>query len=190
MKASAIALALCCLALSGHSETRVDLTAVIGKDFIGSPSLDQAAEALAADQPLLGFGWDVVLGHIGLGGEYLIDFNEETKDAWTLDWQGQAIYASYHFLGARMPIDPFVDAGLGCAGRVFLGPAEATGDRLTLTLYPFASAGAALELQGLRVGAKLSYALDRSPVPVTSIPLYPLGRFQVSAFAGVSIGGH
>ncbi len=74
-------------------------------------------------------------------------------------------------------------------GRVFLGPSADAGSALALTIYPFVSAGAALELNGLRVGAKLSYALGQSAIPVTEIPEYPLGNFQLSAFAGFSIGG-
>ncbi len=194
MKATVIAIALSCLALSLFGEARaprvrVDLGAVIGKDFIDRPTFDQAASALTAEDPLEGFGWEVLIGHIGIGGSYLVAFNKDSTSEWWLDWDGQAAYASYHVLGPRSFVDPFVDAGIGCAGRVYLGPGEASADRLLLTLYPFASAGAALDLNGLRVGAKLSYALNRSGIPATAIPEYPLGRFQASAFVGVSIGG-
>lgn len=189
MKAQLIALALSCLALSGFAQTRVDLTALIGKDFVDSPTFDQAARALGDQAPLVGFGWEVVMGHIGVGGAYAADFSEEPASAWWLDWNGQAVYASYHILGSRSFVDPFVDAGLGCAGRVYLGPGGEPDARLCLTLYPFASAGAALELDGLRIGAKLSYALSQSAIPATTIPGYPLGRFQAYAFAGLSIGG-
>jgi hypothetical protein len=189
MKRSLFSLALAFLASLAFAQTRVDLSAVIGKDFSGSPSLDQAARALGADSPFLGFGWEVVMGHVGIGGAYTVDFNENPPSLWWLDWEAQALYASYHILGSRSFIDPFVDAGLGCAGRVFLGPGGTAENRLALTIYPFASAGAALLLDGLRVGAKLSYALDRSAIPATSIPAYPLGRFQASVFAGISLGG-
>jgi hypothetical protein len=129
------------------------------------------------------------MSHVGIGGAYAVDFHENPATTWWLDWEGQAIYASYHLLGSRSFIDPFVDAGLGCAGRVFLGPGSALEGKLALTIYPFVSAGAALILEGLRVGAKLSYAIDRSPIPATSIPIYPIGRFQATAFVGFSIGG-
>lgn len=189
MKATVIALALSCLAFSAYADARVDLTAVISKDFAVSPSLNQAVEALQAQTPLGGFGWEVVFDHIGIGGSYAVDFHKDAPSAWWLDWESQALYASFHILGCRSFIDPFVDAGIGCAGRVFLGPSADTGSALALTLYPFVSAGAALELNGLRVGAKLSYALGQSAIPVTEIPQYPLGNFQLSAFAGFSIGG-
>lgn len=189
MKVPAIAFAISCLAFSAFADARVDLTAVISKDFAASPSWDQATSALQAQTPLGGFGWEVVFGHIGIGGSYAVDFHEDAPSAWWLDWDGQAIYASYHLLGRKSPIDPFVDTGLGCAGRVFLGPSAVAGDALALTIYPFASAGAALELGDLRLGVKLSYALWQSSIPVTVIPEYPLGRFQLTAFAGFSIGG-
>jgi len=178
---------LACPAPAAFADGRADLTAVLSKDFVASPTLDQAATALASETPLGGFGWEVILGHVGIGGAYAVDFHKDAPGAWWLDWEGQAIYASYHILGSRAFVDPFVDAGLGCAGRVGLGPSYNAGDGLALTIYPFASAGAALELNGLRIGAKLSYALAESAIPVTEIPEYPLGRFQLSAFAGFSI---
>lgn len=189
MKATVVAIAISCLALTAFADARVDLTAVISKDFAVSPSLDQAVGALQAQTPLGGFGWEVIFGHIGIGGSYAVDFHKDAPSAWWLDWESQALYASFHILGCKSFIDPFVDAGIGCAGRVFLGPSADAGSALALTIYPFVSAGAALELNGLRVGAKLSYALGQSAIPVTEIPEYPLGNFQLSAFAGFSIGG-
>jgi hypothetical protein len=189
MKATVLTLALACLALSGFSQARVDLTAVITKDFVDSPTFDQAAQALKNERPLVGFGWEVLLGHLGLGGSYAVDFHQDGPSQWWLDWQGQGIFASYHLLGSRSFVDPFVDAGIGCAGRIYLGPQGNPGSSLALTLYPFVSAGAALELQGLRLGAKLSYDMGQSAIPVTEIPATPLGRFQLSAFAGFSMGG-
>jgi hypothetical protein len=192
MKAKLTAIACLALSLLAQplvAQTRVDLTAVITKDFIDSPTFDQAARALDAQVPMVGFGWEVVMGHVGIGGSYAADFNQDVPSEWWVDWNGQGVYASYHIFGAGSFIDPFVDAGLGCAGRVFIGPEGNPADKLALTIYPFVSAGAALELSGLRLGAKVSYALNQSAVPATTIPGYPLGRFQVSAFAGLSLGG-
>ncbi len=180
--------ALALLSCTAFAQTRVDLDAVIGKDFSGPPSLDQAERALEADSPFLGLGWEVLMGHLGLGESVLVDFNENPPSNWWLDWDAQALFISYHILGPKTFIDPFVNAGLGCAGRVFLGPGSSSEDRLLLTLYPFVGAGAALVLDGLHLGAKLSYALDRSPIPATAIPGYPLGRFQAQVFVGFSLG--
>jgi hypothetical protein len=190
MKAKAFTICLFCLALPAFAETRVDLTAVISKDFMSSPSFDQAVQALGSENPFTGFGWEVLMDHVGIGGQYLVNFHEEGQDGWWLDWNGQAVYASYHIFGARSMLDPFVDAGLGSAGRVFLGPEGCDAARLAISVYPFASAGAAVHLQGVRIGAKLSYALGRTAIPATTIPDYPLGRFQACAFAGFSIGAN
>ncbi len=187
MKAPVLALAISCLASSAFADTRVDLTAVLSKDFIASPSFDQAAHALGAETPFGGYGWDVVFDHIGVGGEYSVVFDQDAPSDWWLDWETQPIYASYHIFRPRFFIDPFVDAGIGCAGSICLGPSSQAGQGLALTLYPFVSAGAALELNGLRLGAKLSYDLGQSAIPVTDIAEYPLGRFQVSVFAGFSL---
>jgi hypothetical protein len=188
MKAAALAFAITCLALSAFPDGRTDLTAVVGRDFAASPSFDQAARALGAGTPFGGLGWEVILGNMGIGGAYTVVFSQDASSDWRLDWETQPLFASYHILGSRSFIDPFVDAGLGCAGNVCLGPSQDAGRGLALTIYPFVSAGAALELDGLRLGAKLSYDLGQSAIPVTEIPEYPLGRFQLSAFAGFSVG--
>jgi hypothetical protein len=188
MKARALAICLSLLAVAAFAETRVDVDAVIAKDFMSSPSFNQAVRALGDDGTFGGVGWEVVMDHIGIGGRYLVDFREETPNAWWLDWNGQAAYLSYHILGATSFVDPFVDAGIGSAGRVYLGPESTLAQRLAISVYPFASAGASLDLHGLRVGAKLSYVLGDMAIPATSIPDYPLGRFQAAAFVGWSFG--
>lgn len=184
-----LALIIAALAAPAFAEFRVDGTAIVGSDFISSPSFNQAAQGLGAEDATWGLGWELVVGRGGLGSDYLVRFSQDSSSAWWLDWNAQVLYASYHFLGARRFFDPFVDAGLGCAGRVFLEQGEAQAERLAITLYPFVSAGASFDLHGLRLGAKLSYALGESAIPAAGIPAYELGRFQAYAFAGFSVGG-
>jgi hypothetical protein len=38
------------------------------------------------------------------------------------------------------------------------------------------------------VGAKVAYTPYKAQIPVTSIPVYPLGTFQVTLTAGISLG--
>ena len=132
------------------------------------------------------------MGRIGVGGSYAVAFSQNSQSGWWLDWNAPAIYTSFHILGPRSFIDPFVEVGIGCAGRIYLGPMASSdgrpSDGLALTIYPFVSAGAALVLDGFHIGAKLGYALGQGAVPVTVIPAYPLGRFQATAFVGFSIG--
>jgi hypothetical protein len=47
--------------------------------------------------------------------------------------------------------------------------------------------GIALDLDGLLLGAKITYTPYVSPLPVTFIPAYPLGKFQVAITGGFSI---
>ena len=73
MKAILVALVLSCLASTLSAEvsatqTRVDLGAVISKDFISVPSVDHAASTMGSGTPFGGFGWEVIMGRVGLGG--------------------------------------------------------------------------------------------------------------------------
>jgi len=198
MKAIHFALVLSCLAFTlaaetSATQTRVDLGAVISKDFVSAPTVDQAASTVGSGTPFGGFGWEVIMGRIGLGGSYAVAFSQNSQSGWWLDWNAPAIYTSFHVLGPRSFIDPFVNVGIGCAGRIYLGPMASfdgrPGEGLALTIFPFVSAGAALVFDGFHIGAKLGYTLGQGAVPVTVIPAYPLGRFQATAFAGFSIGG-
>jgi hypothetical protein len=172
------------------SDVHVNLVGVIGKDFIEPPTVDQAFSALRDGMSLGGIGWEVVIRRFGLGGTYLVHFEPDANDSWWLDWEVQPIFASCHLLGGGAQIDPFVDAGLGCAGRVYLGPAMISGERLGISLYPFASAGLALNLDTFRVGTKLSFMPWQGRIPATPIAGYEVGECQLQVFAGVNLGGH
>jgi hypothetical protein len=172
------------------SEVHVNLVGAIGKDFIEPPTVDQAFSALRDDMSLGGIGWEVVIKRFGLGGAYLVHFEPDSTDAWWLDWEVQPLFASYHVFGGGSTIDPFVDAGLGCAGRVYLGPGAVAGDRLGISLYPFASAGLALNLDAFRIGTKLSYTPWQGRIPAAPIPGYEVGSCQLQVFAGVNLGDH
>jgi hypothetical protein len=176
--------------LRALSEVNVNIVGVVGKDFIEPPTVDQAFSALREGMSLGGVGWEVVIRRFGLGGTYLVHFEPDASDSWWLDWEVQPIFASYHVLGGGAKIDPFVDAGLGCAGRVFLGPYAPGGDRLGISLYPFASAGLALNLDTFRVGAKLSFMPWQGRIPATSIAGYEVGECQLQILAGVNLGSH
>jgi hypothetical protein len=188
MKAVYLAWALIIgMAAPALAEARVDLTVIVDKDFSARPTVDQAVAALETETPFCGVGWQVVMGHVGLGGNYAVDFIEESGSDWWLDWNAQAIYASFHLFEPKAFLDPYVEAGLGCSGQVYLGPSGGSGEPLAISLYPFVAAGLAVNFRPLRVGAQLSYSPWSSPIPVTPIPEFPLGAFQVSIFAGFGI---
>ena len=136
-----------------------------------------------------GFGWEIVPGRLGFGGDYMVSFAQDASTGWWLDWYAPALALAWHPVGGSRFVDPFFQAGLGAAGRVHLSgmPGYATEPDLSLSLFPFVGAGVNFNLDGLMLGAKGIYTPYKSAVPVTSIPMYPLGDFQVSVTAGVSI---
>ena len=171
----------------------VHLTGNLSADFIEVPSAqDIVATFEVGGQPLFwGVGWEVVLDRMGFGGDYAVSFLHGTADAstWWLDWYSPALYMSYHIFGSTAFIDPFIQVGVGCAGRVLLSSsASAAADSLDIALLPFVAAGLSLDLDGLLISAKASYTPYASQIPVTDIPAYPLGKVQVTLSAGLSLG--
>lgn len=172
------------------NDVNVNIIGVVGKDFIDAPTVDQVFSSLRDSPALGGIGWEVIIKSFGLGGAYLVLFEPDQNDSWWLNWETQPLFASCHLLGGGAVIDPFFDAGFGCAGRVYLGPQYISGDRLGISLYPFVSAGLAFNFDSFRIGAKLSAMPWQGRLPATSIPGYEVGAFQVQLFAGLSLGSH
>jgi len=70
--------------------------------------------------PVYGMAWEVIFDNIGLGGHYGVYFKELVdyglEEEWDMDWKGD-MFLSYHFFGEKTFIDPFVEIGIGNAGR-------------------------------------------------------------------------
>ena len=192
MKLKAIVLALALVPAAIPFAGAVHLTTDLSADFLQGTSAQQIVATFGvADQPLLwGFGWEVIPGHMGFGGDYQVSFSQDAAAGWWLDWYAPALYLSYHPVGGRRFLDPFLEVGMGCAGRVFLSalPNTVLNRSLYLALFPFVAGGLSLNLDGLLVGAKVTYTPWKAQIPVTSIPVDPLGTFQVTFTAGVSLG--
>ena len=193
MKSRLPAVVLVLMALSAPCFAgAVHLTGDISADFLGAATADRIITTFTVGgQPLFcGFGWEVILDRIGFGGSYLVDFFKDSSAAWYLDWNAPALFLSFHPLGANWILDPFGEVGIGSAGRVNLGCPMygTTGDPLALSLYPYVAAGLSLNLDALLVTAKVSWTPYNFPIPVTSIPAYPLGTLQVTIGAGIAIG--
>ena len=193
MKLKAFVLALGLVPLSMYGFTgAVHLTTDLSADFLPGTSAQQIMPTFAAaERPLQwGFGWEVIPGRMGFGGSYQVSFSQDTLKGWWLDWYAPALYLSFHPLGTRRFLDPYLEVGMGCAGRVFLSgmPAPAFDQSLYLALFPFLAGGLSLDLDGILVGAKVAYTPYKAQIPVTSIPVYPLGTFQVTLTAGISLG--
>ena len=125
---------------------------------------------------------------------YLVDFthvNSELPDLeyeWYLDWIGSWDFR-YHIFG-NFAIDPFLEFGLGSAGRVDISNYESNNelrDPLQLSLFTQGGGGAALRLVNFHIGGKLLYRISNSPVPATQFGPYPLKNFQLAFFGGFSI---
>lgn len=177
----------------GFGQVRVQLTGDAVASFLSRPTAREVVVSFAApNQPLYwGFGFEVVSRHFGIGGLYTANFTQNTTDEWWLDWYGEAIYLSYHVLGRRRLIDPFVTLGLGTGGRVYLGPAPTSTpvqSTLLLSIFPVVSGGLGVDLQGLYVSLKMSYLPVVSPIPATPFGNIPIGRFQTVASAGIAFG--
>jgi hypothetical protein len=192
MKLKACVLALALVPAAMPFAGAVHLTTDISADFLQGTSAPQIIATFgAADQPLLwGLGWEVIPGRIGFGGGYQVSFSQDAGAGWWLDWYAPALYLSVHPVGARRFLDPFLEAGMGCAGRVFLSGMSTSvpGQSLSIALFPFAAGGLSLNLDGLLVGAKVIFTPYKVRIPVTSIAAYPLGSFQAMFSAGVSLG--
>jgi len=191
MKRSFLILVLLAAAISGFAQTQVRLTGHLALDFSERPSVREAAAAFADSERMIlwGPGWEVIMDRISLGGTYLVSFFQDETSGWWLDWYGEPLYLGYHLFGAGAFIDPFMQVGLGSAGRVSLEEDTALErDPLYLSIFPFISGGLALDLDGFIIGGRLSYYPLITPPPATEFENYPLDNFQVAVFAGVGLG--
>ncbi len=191
MKRRIIAIAAAIMLAAGASSfaATFSLTLNAEKDFSQIPTAEEVVAGFSTDPlPLWGFGWEVVLKRIGIGGTYYVKFFEDTGSSWTLDWIGQPIYVSYHFFGGKSFLDPFVMAGAGCSGRVLLEDAYPGTSALFLSIYPFVGAGVGLHFGDFTAGATFSYVPFNSGIPATDIPAYPAGNYQVAVYTGVTLG--
>jgi hypothetical protein len=192
MKTRFLALVVMLAALGGPCfASAVHLTADVSANFLGGSTTQQIVNTFSiGDQPLFwGLGWEVILGRVGFGGDYMVDFFKDAASQWWLDWYAPALYLSFHPIGANHVIDPFVQAGIGSAGRVLLRHmAWNHGSDLMISIFPYVAGGLNLNLDGLLLGLKATYTPFNAEIPVTSIPAYPLGTFQVALSLGFSIG--
>jgi hypothetical protein len=143
------------------------------------PTAQQIIDTFTSpDQPpFAGVGWEVIIGKVGFGGEYDADFTRTPQGTWWLDWITQPLFLSYHFFRTSYFFDPFIQAGVGCAGRVYLQqwPESGISSDLFISIYPFVAAGLGLDLSGFLLSTKVSYAPFMSAPPASPITAYPWG---------------
>jgi hypothetical protein len=139
-----------------------------------------------------GLYWEVMPGNLGFGMTYLGKFDRQpgtvpgTDYQWHFNWIGTWDFR-YHFIKDSL-FDPFLEAGIGNAGRVDItgyGPGqEDERDELIISNFGQAGGGLAFNLQEFNVGAKFLVRFLNKPLPATQYQAYPLKNFNLSIFGG------
>ncbi len=167
-----------------------------GVELLNRPRYDTVLKEFDDQANLIpGFYWEVIPNNVGFGMTYLVKFSRqesvlpEINYEWYLDWIGSWDFR-YHFL-RHFPLDPFAEAGFGCAGRVDITnySAYALGgerDPLNLSLFGQIGGGLAFRLHHLHMGAKALYRFYNQPPPATRFDVYPLKNFHFAFFGGLS----
>ncbi len=166
------------------------LTGGVSTDYLRGPNAQQIIDSFASPSqpPFSGVGWEVIIGKVGFGGEYDASFIRAGQGTWWVDWYAQPLFLSWHPFRAGSVLDPFVQAGLGSAGRAFVGDwAGNLSSNLYISIFPFVAGGLALDLSGFLLSGKVSYAPFMSPPPGTVFNDYPPGNVQVTFAAGIAI---
>jgi hypothetical protein len=185
------ALAVAATAASAHEQVRIVGNMAIS--FSERPTASDAVEALGdPDQPVFyGPGWEVVLDHVGFGGNYMVTFSRDPLDRWSVDWMTEGLFLSYHPVGAGHVVDPFVHIAVGSAGRaVAEQDSHDVDDPVALSIFPMFSAGLAFDLHGFLFGGRLAYVPEAGAPPWSDLEAYPVDRFQAAFYGGIALGGH
>jgi len=163
LKAFVLALGLVPLSMYGFAGA-VHLTTDLSADFLPGTSAQQIMPTFAAaERPLQwGFGWEVMPGRMGFGGSYQVSFSQDTLKGWWLDWYAPALYLSFHPLGTRRFLDPYLEVGMGCAGRVFLSECQ-----LRRSTSPCTSPCSHFSQGGSLSTSTAYWSARRSPTPRT-----------------------
>ena len=197
MKKTITAFVLFNLLAFGAFAENVRFGLIGGVDFAQKPDYEAVAEEFhAGDNVQKGFYWEVIPNHIGYGMtcNFLFDRQEsllpEVDYQWTMDWIATWDFR-YHPLRWSF-IDPFVEFGLGSAGRVDITDYEEYGldedlaeNPLFLSLFAQVGWGLGFRLGAFNVGTRMVYRLWNEPPPGTRFEPYPLDDFNVGVFGGL-----
>jgi hypothetical protein len=186
--------AMGCAAAFGES---FRLGASVGAELLDRPTLEAIQQEFGEGANLLsGLYWEVLPGHLGFGMTYLVDFQStdspypQLDKLWFVDWVGSFDFR-YHFLEDFF-LDPFLEAGLGSAGRADISPYEENGlpaaeNPTQLSLFGQLGGGLAFRLSGLHLGARLLWRTFNEIPPATEFQPYALKRFRLDLFGGFSL---
>ena len=169
----------------------------VGAELLDRPTFESIQQEFDEGTNLLsGLYWEVLRDHLGFGMTYLVDFQRldspypEMEYLWFVDWVG-SFDLRYHFFEDFF-LDPFLEAGLGSAGRVDISSYEENGlpgveDPLQLSVFGQVGGGLAFRLSGLHLGARLLYRVFNNVPPATEFQPYPLKGFRFDLFGGFSL---
>jgi hypothetical protein len=173
------------------------LGATVGAEMVNRPTLESIRQEFDEGTNLLsGLYWEVLIGQLGLGMTYLVDFQSAASPypqmdyLWFVDWVA-SFDLRYHFIEDFF-LDPFLEAGLGSAGRADISSYEEHGlpgvaDPLQLSLFGQVGGGLAFRLHGLHLGTRLLWRVFNEIPPATQFQPYPLKGFRVDLFGGFSL---
>lgn len=186
------------IAVLVSADPSVRLSLATANSFSQEPKFEDVWDIFynKGKNPFWGIGWEVIKDNLGIGGTYMVDFFRDTADQWNIDYYSEAFYLSFHILGGDFIADPFLQVGLGSAGRILLPEDDYSyhyysedeeGSMTNLVIFPFVSTGFALNFDGFVLGSKLNYTPAMSVPPGTDFLEYPMRNFQAILYAGVSL---
>jgi hypothetical protein len=198
MKKMILAAALISVLVFGAFADNVRFGLIGGVEFAEKPDYDAVVEQFHTGENVLrGFYWEVIPDHIGYGMTCNFDFDRqpsllpEVDYQWTMDWVATFDFR-YHVLRWSF-LDPFVEFGLGSAGKVDITDyeehgldEELAGDPLYLSLFAQVGWGLGFRLGALNLGTRMAYRFWNEPPPGTQFEPFPLDAFNVGVFAGLS----
>jgi hypothetical protein len=168
-------------------------------NFMNKPSYDDIVAGKEVDiLPVI--YWEVLTGrHFSFGHTYSFGFDKKDaelsgmKNKWILDWIGSFNFV-FHIFDRSKKLDPFLDAGIGCAGRAdisayyYNGYSRSEADPMLLSLFLKVGAGFTFKFHGFHIGTRFDYRFFNESMPGTDFDQYPLKNFQLIIFAGLSFG--
>jgi hypothetical protein len=179
-----------------YDDERFRMGIAVAAELAGEVRCDNFFESIL-DSPAVfpGVYWEVILNHVGFGMTCFGKFNRiedgSSEIMWEFDWIG-SIDLRYHFTEKSF-LDPFVEFGIGCAGRVELPCYNKDHDHyyedselLMISVFFQAGGGIAVRLDCFHAGLKLLYRIMNEPLPVTTFEVYPLYKMESVLFVGVS----